>query len=138
MLGLKWGEKLPFLSDFMIKIKSIVDKRPNLKVYIILDPPYAEEANRQGVTDPLRHVTRLPFINGASNFTINLPTQKLWENGNNKIKEIFGTSATYLDPSPVVWPNGSCNILHWYKDDDHLQPSRLEKEGIWLDPVFIR
>ena len=51
------------------------------------------------------------------------------------MKDLAGV-ATFIDPTPFVCPNGRCDLLKWYKDDDHLRPSRLEKEGVWLDPVF--
>ena len=41
-----------------------------------------------------------------------------------------------IEVAPYVCPDRKCNLLKWYKDDDHLQPLRLEKEAVWLDRIF--
>lgn len=94
---------------------------------------------RQGRTDPLLHVNRLlSEKKQRAAFTIredSLPDD--WRRANEWARRFFkDTAAAFLDPSPVVWPNGECNLLHWYKDDDHFQPLRLEKEAVWIDAAY--
>lgn len=52
------------------------------------------------------------------------------------MRRVLGDVAEFIDPTPYVCPDGTCNLLKWYKDDDHLQPLRLEKEAIWIDRIF--
>lgn len=44
--------------------------------------------------------------------------------------------ATIISVEEYVCPNRQCNLIKWYKDDDHLQPLRIEKEAIWIDQFF--
>ena len=138
VLAHKWSSSTdPFWSNYFSEVKEHLARRKDLRVFVILDPPFEEVEGRQGETDPLRHVNRLSIANGASNYTLSIGSlPKVWKEGNLWVQKFFGDSVTYLDPTPEVWRNGKCNVLYWYKDDDHLQPNRLEADGVWLDKAY--
>lgn len=53
-----------------------------------------------------------------------------------KSKGFLVTLLNNIDPTPVVCPDQKCNLQAWYRDDDHLQPKRIEADGIWVDRIF--
>lgn len=138
ILAQKWGGRLhrqgAEFRAYMTDLKTQLQKRPDLRVYVLLDTPYEELPGSQGRTDPLRHYNR---ISGESNFIVRmeeLPSE--WKEGNDWVRQCLSGTATFIDPAPFVWPDGRCDVLHWFRDDDHFQPARLEKEGVWLDRAY--
>lgn len=135
----KWTEKLQndqASHKTLAKVRAKLLEHPEKRAFVLLDYPWVEEPGRQGVTDPLRHWNRLAGSKiRAEDFVIDVPDGG-WKVGNEAVMKDLAGVATFIDPTPFVCPNGRCDLLKWYKDDDHLQPSRLEKEGVWLDPVF--
>lgn len=69
-------------------------------------------------------------------FIVPYPEKDKWKKGNVAVMQAFGDAVEYIDPTPYVCPNGKCNLLKWYKDDDHLQPKRVMTDGVWLDRIF--
>ena len=138
ILAQKWGGRLngqgAEFRAYMTDLKAQLQNRPDLRVYVLLDAPYEELPGRQGRTDPLRHYDR---ISGKSDFIVRmeeLPSE--WKEGNDWVRQFFSGMATFIDPTPHVYPDGRCDVLHWFRDDDHFQPARLEKEGVWLDQAY--
>ena len=110
--------------------------RPDLKVFILLDYPWTpgEADGRQGDFDPLRHLSRWREKN---NYILPYPDDKTWQNGNEAVESgLRGLNVNFIHPENYVCPDGLCNLLKWYKDDDHLQPIQLQSDGVWLDPIF--
>lgn len=144
VIGNIWGVRSEW-GDFessVINFKKNISKRPDLRVYIILDYPWTPPRanNRQGDYDPLMHLNRLSFGERLddADFTVPLPKDNSWRRGNEVITKLLGDVATIIPVVPYVCPNNKCNLLKWYRDDDHLQPLRIEKEAIWLDQIFER
>lgn len=142
VIGNIWGVRSTW-TDFessVIDFKKAISQRDDLKVYILLDYPWTpSRANdQQGDYDPLMHFNRLSFIGklNENDFIVPYPSDEAWRRGNNAITKLIGDRAKIIDVAPYVCPNGKCNLLKWYKDDDHLQPLRLEKEATWLDEIF--
>ena len=52
------------------------------------------------------------------------------------VEKAFAGAATFIRPEAFICPGKKCDLLHWYRDDDHLQPMRVKAEGVWLDPIF--
>lgn len=112
-----------------------VSKRKDLKIFVLLDYPWTHIDWRiQSDFDPLKHVNRINF--NAESAVVNLPKQDDWTRGNEEITRLLGSIATIIDVAPQVCPDKKCNLLKWYRDDDHLQPLRLKEEATWLDPIF--
>ena len=142
VIGSIWGERSE-LDDFKISVmnfKKMIAKRPDLRVYVILDYPWTPPRinYQQGDYDPLKHLNRFSFSKklDEKDFIVSLPNDKSWEKGNIAITGLLSDVATIIPVTPYVCPNNKCNLLKWYRDDDHLQPLRLEKEAIWLDQIF--
>ncbi|WP_443743628.1 acyltransferase family protein [Sutterella sp.] len=132
-----WGTKTedPLFADQLKDLRAAVKARGNLKLFVLLDYPWTPSVDgRQGDFDPLRHYDRSDFK--ASDFIVPLPKEENWRRGNDLVQRVLGDVAEFIDPTPFVCPNGMCNLLKWYKDDDHLQVRRIEKEGVWLDRIF--
>ena len=124
-------------------MKALLKERRDLKVFIVLDAPNHELGeHQQGLTDPMRHVNR--FLRNPTpeqqdeSFTIKAETlPDEWKKANDWARQFFAdTAIAFLDPTPIVWPDGQCNLLHWYNDDDHFQPQRVEKEATWIDAAY--
>ncbi len=129
-----WHDRFSGCAEYL---KEQLKLHPEKKLFILLDYPQTDGINgQQGETDPLVHINRLHLKVSHENFTISLPKDDIWTQSNQNIIELFGETATYIDPTPYIWIDGKCDLLHWYKDDDHLRPSVLKEEGIWLDEVY--
>ena len=129
-----WHDRFGECSQYL---KEQLRLHPEKKLFILLDYPQTDGINgQQGETDPLMHINRLHLKVNHDDFTISLPSKDIWTQSNQNIKALFGDTATYIDPTPYVWVDGKCDLLHWYKDDDHLRPSTLKDEGIWLDEIY--
>ena len=121
-------------SSGLERFKDAIGKRPDLKVYILLDYPWTTAVNgHQGDRDPLQHVSRWKRFN---NFVKPYPAEDAWKKGNEAVKAVLGDRVTYIDPTPYIYPDGKCNLVNWYRDDDHLQPLKIKANGVWLDPIF--
>lgn len=94
-----------------------------------------EEPGRQGEFDPLRHLSRWRT---KTNYVLPYPKDDSWKQGNDAVEAALAgiPNVTFIRPETFVCPDGQCNLLKWYKDDDHLQPMRLKTDGVWLDPIF--
>lgn len=143
IIGRKWGrhvkngEPIGKTGDALKLIRQKVSERKDLRLYVLLDPPYVEGENgQQGITDPLLHLKRTNFR--RSDYVIDIPDHPVWKIGNEAVVKFFKNtpSVTFIDPTPYICPNGKCDLLKWYKDDDHLQPLRVEKEAVWIDTIF--
>lgn len=127
------------MADFESAVRSFreaVLAHPDLRVYVLLDYPWTPSKGnkQQGDYDPLRHVNRLHPK--EEDFMLPYPKDDSWEKGNAAITRLLGDVAEIIEVAPYVCPNRKCNLLKWYKDDDYLQPLRLEKEAVWLDRIF--
>lgn len=132
-----WENKMedPLFAGQLEELRAAVKARGDLKLFVLLDYPWTPTVDgRQGGYDPLRHYDRSDFK--ASDFIVPLPQEENWRRGNALVRRVLGDVADFIDPTPHVCPDGMCNLLKWYKDDDHLQPLRLEKEAVWLDRIF--
>ena len=140
VIAQKWGgySQIPgfyeAISAFLEKIKN----RQNLRIYIILDAPWneGETPDEQGSFCPLKHLDRLSESIDPEDFVVSFPENDKWKKGNKAARKAFGDRVIYIDPTPYVCPGGKCNLLRWYKDDDHLQPRRIETDGIWIDRIY--
>ena len=127
---LKHGDSAAAITAF----RQVAETRPDLKIVVLLDYPWTPDVNgRQGDYDPLRHVSRWK---GASNFVLPYPADESWARGNAMVEKAFAGAATFIRPEAFICPGKKCDLLHWYRDDDHLQPMRVKAEGVWLDPIF--
>ncbi len=134
VIGNMWGsrgDQTAAIAEF----RQVAAARQDLKIYVLLDYPWtpAEANGQQGEFDPLRHVSRWK---GLSNYVVSYPKDDAWARGNAMVEKAFAGAATFIRPETFVCPEKRCNLLHWYRDDDHLQPMRLKAEGVWLDPIF--
>ena len=132
-----WENKMedPLFADQLEDLRAAVKARGDLKLFVLLDYPWTPTVDgRQGDFDPLRHYDRSDFK--ESGFIVPFPKEENWRRGNALVRRVLGDVAEFIDPTPYICPNGLCNLLKWYKDDDHLQPLRLEKEAVWLDRIF--
>lgn len=139
VLAQKWGSRLrsnpKVFNQMILEMKAALDRRPDMRVYVLFDQPWVEEKGRQGITDPLRHLNRLTAGN-AQKFIIDIPEDNTWKKGNEAVQRLLGNRAQYVDVTPYICPNGQCDLLKWYRDDDHLQPLSLMKYGEWLRQIF--
>lgn len=138
VIGNIWGYRLKY-NDFEPSVKSFkqtIMARPDLRVYVLLDYPWTPPNvnGQQGDYDPLLHFKRLNP--NKDDFIVPYPSDNSWEKGNIAITKLLGDVATIIPVAPYICPNQECNLLKWYRDDDHLQPLQLEKEAIWLDQIF--
>lgn len=138
-IGEKWvGYLRSFGKEFrqgLDEFKTALAERPDLRVFILLDYPWVEEPGRQGEFDPLRHLSRWRT---KPNYVLPYPKDDSWKEGNDAVEAALAgvPNVTFIRPETFVCPDGQCNLLKWYKDDDHLQPMRLKTDGVWLNPIF--
>lgn len=134
----KWGDRLGNAEAVRVgfdRFKRALKTRPDLKVYVLLDAPWDEGVNgKQGSFDPYKHFFR--FDSKPEHFVRPYPKMNLWRLGNDVAVRELSDVATVISIEEHVCPDGKCNLLKWYRDDDHLQPRRLETDATWLDPVF--
>lgn len=117
------------------KLSVCAKKRPDLKVFLLLDNPWSEADDPSEENfNPLLHANRIRPE--ASNFVMPLPHNPKWIEANELVNRFAEGWATVIDPSPYICPNGICNVAEWYRDDDHLQPKTVEAKAVWLDPIF--
>ena len=140
VIAQKWGEysQKPGFSAAISAFNEKIEKRADLTVYVILDAPWNEGKNpdEQGSFSPLKHLNRFADTINPDDFVVSLPEDDKWKKGNEAAIKAFGDRAIFIDPTPYVCPDGKCNLLRWYKDDDHLQPRQVETEGIWIDRIY--
>lgn len=133
----KWGGRYdqPYFQKGIAKFKKSLSERPDIKIYVILDPPWDEGVGgAQGNFDPLKHFYR--FNSRADDFVVSYPNDKSWLLGNKAINEALKDWATMVETESYVCERNKCNVLKWYRDDDHLHPNSIEKYGVWVDAVF--
>jgi hypothetical protein len=134
----KWGDRLTNSEAVRFgfdRFKEAIKKRPDLRVYVLLDAPWDEGVNgKQGTFDPYKHFFR--FDSKPEHFVRPYPEMDLWKLGNDVAVSELSDVATIISIEEYVCPNGNCDLLKWYRDDDHLQPRRLETDATWLDPVY--
>lgn len=118
-------------------MKEVIQRRKDIKVFILLDYPWTptRKDGQQGEFDPLLHAKRLSF--NREDFIVPYPDDDTWKRGNEAIVELLSDVASIIPVERYICPENKCDLLKWYKDDDHLQPLRLEKEANWIDQVFI-
>lgn len=118
----------------MRDFREALKRRPDLKLYVLLDYPWTEAFNgHQGDTDPLRHV---PRWRNVDQIIVPYPKSDRWKRGNEVVLKGLSACAEFIDPTGYICPGEKCNLLKWYKDDDHLQAKSLLREAVWLDAVF--
>ena len=139
VIGNKWGGYSGNETEFkagLNQLKDALKSRPNLKAFVLLDAPWDEgPANTQGSFDPYKHFNRANFK--LEDFILPYPKMDLWKKGNDFVATHLTDFATIISIESIVCPEGKCNLLKWYRDDDHLQPRRIEEEGTWLDQTFV-
>ncbi len=122
------------LLDGIKELKEAISSRPDIKVYILLDYPWTPEENgHQGDFDPLRHLSRfgpMPTV------ILPYPEDDGWERGNKFLINHLKGYVTFLESQSYVCPGQKCDLIKWYKDDDHLQPNRVKTHGVWFNPIF--
>lgn len=133
----KWGSRYDqvYFDEGISRIRNLLTERKDLKLYILLDPPWDEGVGgAQGNFDPLRHFNR--FNPQSHKYFVTYSNDASWKLGNDAIVEALADVAEIIDSETHVCPDGKCDVLKWYMDDDHLQPRRLETEGYWIDRIF--
>lgn len=139
VIGEAWGNYYQDqkFSDSISYLKGVIEKRKDLKVFVLLDYPWTPGKTNglQGDYDPLRHANRLFF--NEKDFIVSYPKDTRWQEGNETIASLLSDVATIVPVEKYICPQGKCDLLKWYKDDDHLQPLRLAKEAEWIDQVFL-
>jgi acyltransferase protein len=137
VIGSMWGGKIKEEEFYQVAatVRPLLETRKDLKVYVMLDYPWTPNVGgQQGIYDPLKHVNRI--TGDAVGMVQPFPAADDWKRGNEEIQRILGDAAEYIDPTPIVCPGQKCNLQAWYRDDDHLQPKRIEADGIWVDRIF--
>ena len=137
IIGSMWGGKIKEEEFYQVAatVRPLLETRKDLKVYVMLDYPWTPNVGgQQGIYDPLKHVNRI--TGDAVGMVQPFPAADDWKRGNEEIQRILGDAAEYIDPTPIVCPGQKCNLQAWYRDDDHLQPKRIEADGIWVDRIF--
>lgn len=139
VIGQAWGQyyKNPKFKGEIAYLKEVIQRRKDIKVFILLDYPWTptRKDGQQGEFDPLLHAKRLSF--NREDFIVPYPDDDTWKRGNEAIVELLSDVASIIPVERYICPENKCDLLKWYKDDDHLQPLRLEKEANWIDQVFI-
>lgn len=133
----KWGSRYnqDYFEEGIAKFKSALLDRKDLKVFVLLDPPWDEgTGGSHGNFDPLRHFNR--FRPDAPRYMLTYSNNADWKFGNDAISAKLGNLSTIISVEGFVCPLGKCDVHKWYMDDDHLQPRRLEKEAFWIDKIF--
>ena len=136
-ITMKWGSKMRSLEygQKLQRFRKALAQRKDLRVFIILDPPWTStHTGRQGAYDPLRHFNRWNFR--RSDFIVPYPEENEWKVGNEVISKLLADAATIISVEEIMCPNQMCDLYEWYRDDDHLQPKKLEKDAVWLDQIF--
>lgn len=131
----KWGAR-ENLKEGLTEFSHLIQKRPDLKVYTILDAPWDQGATdgAQGTFDPLRHLYRFSS-KPIEELWVPLPKITIWSTGNATVTNVLGSKTTLIDPYPYICNEQQCN-LRWYRDDDHLKGKLVETHGTWLDAIF--
>lgn len=137
VLANKWGARYDqaYFKQGIDNLKKALSERPDLKVYILLDPPWDEGVGgAQGNFDPLKHFYR--FNSKYEDFEVPYPNDNRWLLGNIAVNKALNGFVTVIDIEQYVCEKQKCNVLKWYMDDDHLQPKSVEKYGVWVDQIF--
>ena len=139
VIGNKWGAYINNETEFQTGLNQFKDalmSHPDLKAFVLLDAPWDEgSANTQGSFDPYKHFNRANF--NVEDFILPYPKMDLWKKGNDAVAAHLSDVTTIISIESIVCPEGKCDLLKWYRDDDHLQPRRIEEEGTWLDQTFV-
>ena len=135
----KWGDyhrRYPQLFESSLKrFATYLDKNPQIKVWVILDPPWEElEDNSvgEGAYDPRKHVSR---FNMPKDLLFRYPYDTRWSDGNKAVRRILGDRVQYIETEPYICHNGRCN-LKYYLNDDHLQTDFTEEKAVWIDTIY--
>lgn len=113
-------------------IKIIQNYASDKKVFVLLDTPWD-----YGSYDLRKHIKNRFDIEGFSkdDFHVDYPKNDDWLKGNLYIENKMAPYAELIKTEHLVCPNKKCN-LRFYKDDDHLRSSYVEKNAFWIDKVF--
>ena len=134
----KWEQYAsdPGFAKGLEDLQAAVLKRGDLKLFVLLDPPWTPGAhgNQQGDYDPLHHFNRWAF--SRSDFVVPYPKDDVWKRGNEAVVKVLGDVAEIISAEAHVCSGGMCDLYEWYRDDDHLQPVALEEKGVWFNPIF--
>ena len=127
VLASKWFDNIRASNRANLEwFASKLRQHPEKKCFILLDPPWDQGVNgRQGTFDPLNHFNR--FSSNRSDFLVSYPKNQAWKKGNEEVQKIFAGVATIISVESYTLK---------YKDDDHLNPVFIEKNGYWLDQVY--
>ncbi len=133
----KWGEYLArFPDDFHETVRRFADylrQNPDIKVWILLDPPWEEQAYGEGPYDPQRHVSRV--YNQPEHLWFRYPIDLTWKKGNDEIRRMLAGLVTFIEVEPYICRNGLCDLT-CYRNDDHLHGLYTEAHAVWIDPIF--
>ena len=94
----KWGSNYDkdYFQEGVKKFKQVLSKRPDLKAYVVLDPPWDEGVGgAQGNFDPMRHFNR--FKPDMKNYFVSYDDHGLWKKGNDGVTAALGDVATMID-----------------------------------------
>lgn len=123
-----------FFQKTLSNFAKYLDSHPDVRVWIILDPPWEEPEGKgqEGLYNPWKHITR---FNIKKNLWFRYPVDLRWKNGNDAVRRTLGKRVTYIETEPFICRKGKCN-LKYYANDDHLHTAFTEKHATWIDPIF--
>lgn len=137
VIGQMWGQysvKEEF-EQSVASFKLLLQQRPDLKVFILLDAPWSENfVELKKNFNPKFHFNRL--TNQIEEPFIEYSADEVWSLGNQKITLLIKNDATIISTEQHVCHNQKCDIAKWYRDANHLKPSQLEKEAVWINQIF--
>ena len=134
----KWGgyfhDDPVFFQKTLSNFAKYLDSHPDVRVWIILDPPWEEPEGKgqEGLYNPWKHITR---FNIKKNLWFRYPVDLRWKNGNDAVRRTLGKRVSYIETEPFICRKGKCN-LKYYANDDHLHTAFTEKHATWIDPIF--
>lgn len=137
VIGQMWGQ-YSVKEEFEQSIKSfklLLQQRPDLKVFVILDAPWSKNSvELKRNFNPKFHFNR--FTNQIDEPVIECSSDEIWNLGNQKITLLMKDVATIISTDQYVCHDRKCDLVKWYRDANHLKPSQLEKEAVWVEQIF--
>lgn len=124
-----WGANNKYYDQSKVwsDLKSWVEASPERKVVVLLDPPWSAKMDVKSKVNRLFYdLTALPIEYDKSG---------PWIDGNRWIANAISPWGAIIDPTPYVCPKGVCDLLQWYRDDDHLSLEAVARRGVWFDGI---
>lgn len=135
--GQMWGKEFysSLLDESAEKIKALILEHPQQKHFVLLDYPWDESGSFE--IQKYIHFNRLTTKNlDGLNFQQGLPQDQSWLVGNERIQNHLNSFVQFIHTDEQVCPNGQCDLLNTYRDNDHLRSSYLKENATWLNPIF--